>query len=115
VLGILREYGITYEEYLSTKSEFKKYRIEVNKHTNQQPITLLENYEKRGLAGVAGAYHLDHVYSIKQGFINGIPASVVGDIRNLRFIPWEENIKKSAKLNDDGWDMFSYFIELEMI
>jgi hypothetical protein len=115
VLSILRENGISYEEYLGTKSEFNKYRTEVNRYTKQQPVSMLENYSKRGLAGVKGAYHLDHIYSIKQGFIEGIPANVIGDIKNLRFIPWEDNIKKSSKLTNEAWDMFSYFIESEMI
>jgi hypothetical protein len=32
-----------------------------------------------------------------EGFNNNVPAEIIGNIKNLEFIPWEENIKKRTK------------------
>ena len=44
--------------------------------------------------GVNGAFQIDHIIDIKYGFNNNIPAEEIADLKNLQFIPWEENIKK---------------------
>jgi predicted DNA-binding protein YlxM (UPF0122 family)/Zn-finger protein len=90
-VGLIRRYrDISYDEYLKIENE-------VMKVTNQQPINNLLNYQKRGVSGVEGSYHLDHKYSILEGFKNKIPPNIIGDIKNLEFIPWKENIKKRTK------------------
>jgi hypothetical protein len=75
----------------------KLYYKMVNKITNEQPIHLLDNYDKRGRAGTKGAYHLDHKYSKAMGFKNNVDPELIGNIANLEFIPWEENTKKIEK------------------
>jgi len=42
-------------------------------------------------------YHLDHIYSIRDGFVNNVPPEIVGHWSNLRLIPREENQRKSQK------------------
>jgi len=54
----LKEYGVKRNKW----SEFKKYRFEVDRLTKQNPLYLLKNFDKRGRAGIPGAYHLDHIY-----------------------------------------------------
>ena len=49
-----------------------------------------------GLAGTAGAYHIDHMYSIMAGYTTGVSPLVIGNILNLKMIPWEENLQKHA-------------------
>ena len=44
-----------------------------------------------------GNFHLDHKFSIVEGFNQNIDPSIIGDIKNLKFIPWEENVKKRTK------------------
>jgi len=83
--------------HVNRKDDYKKYKSDVMKVTNQQPINELPNNEKRGNSGVLGAYHLDHKYSILEGFKNKISPKIIGGIKNLQFIPWEENIKKRTK------------------
>lgn len=78
-------------------SPFILYERAVIKITNLQPLYTLENYDKprgRNQHGV-DHYQLDHIYSIKQGFLNDIPSFIIGHISNLRFIPWKENVIKS--------------------
>jgi hypothetical protein len=73
--------------------EFKKYRRKVYYWTSKNDLTKLENYDKRSLLG----YHLDHKYSITEGFKNKVPPKIIASIQNLRFIPYSENVKKGTK------------------
>lgn len=93
--GIARRNGYdTYEEYKDSLPEWKAYTVDVWRITNQQPLHLLENIEKRGVNGQDGAYTLDHIISVKRGFIENIPPEKIGHIDNLQMLPWEENITK---------------------
>jgi hypothetical protein len=76
------------------KEGFKAYRHQVDILTSKQPIQLLENFENRGKAGVDGAYHLDHIISVWNGYHSGMSPEEISHISNLRFIPWLENQKK---------------------
>ena len=87
--------------------DYKNYRKKVWKVTRKQPIQNLENFCKRGRS----TYHLDHIVSIKYGFINGLHPDLVGGIKNLRFIPAKENIQKKEYLEQESFDMLMYFIE----
>lgn len=90
----LKDQNITFEEYQKRLTECEKYRRLVRRITDKQPIHLLEHCEKRGRTGEDGAYHLDHIIQIKQGFIEKISPEIVGHISNLRFIPWRENLTR---------------------
>lgn len=72
---------------------YQAYRNRVKSVTKKQPIRLLENIEKRGPANVDG-WHLDHAYSVKQGFLNDVSPEIIGHICNLRMIPAKDNIIK---------------------
>lgn len=97
-IGLVKRYrDMNYDEYLEQIDIYYKYELEVLKITRQQPIKLLVNYNNRGNSGVDGAYHLDHKYSIIEGFKNNIKPELIGNIKNLEFIPWKENLKKRAK------------------
>lgn len=39
-------------------------------------------------------YHLDHKFSIKQGFLNNIPIEIITHPCNLYMMWWEDNLKK---------------------
>ena len=73
--------------------EFKKYRRKVYYWTSKNDLTQLENHEKRSLLG----YHLDHKYSITEGFKNKVPPKVIGSIYNLEFVLYNVNISKGTK------------------
>jgi len=42
------------------------------------------------------AYHLDHIYSRKEGFDNDVPPEIIGHWTNLRLLPARINNGKSA-------------------
>jgi hypothetical protein len=73
--------------------EFKKYRRKVYYWISKNDLTQLENHNKRALLG----YHLDHKYSITEGFKNKVSPKVIGSIYNLEFIPYNVNTAKGIK------------------
>lgn len=99
---ILKKDGITYEEYKSRISDKERYYRTVMSITKLQNISILEHYEKRARGPDENAYHLDHIYPVIRGFENKIPPEIIGDISNLRFIPWKENISKSDTLLEEA-------------
>jgi len=99
---VLKTEGITYEEYQKRLTDKEKYYREVIRITRLQNITLLDNHEKRAKAPQEHAYHLDHIYPVIKGFENRVPPEIIGDISNLRFIPWKENLYKSDKLLEEA-------------
>jgi hypothetical protein len=78
-------------------TDFELYYRQVWKFTRLQPIKELEYFGVRGLAGIDGAYHLDHKYSIKYGFINSVPPYIIGSIHNLEMLPWFDNVYKGER------------------
>lgn len=92
----LKKTGLTYKEFETQLPEFKKYFQKVRTITNQQPLKTLSNFEKRGKAGKDGAYHLDHKYSIIEGFKQNIDPKIIGNIKNLEMITWKENMIKQG-------------------
>jgi len=75
-------------------TKWQSYKLDVRNITRRQSLYLLENFDKRGRAGISGAYQIDHIISISKGFRRKISAEVIGNIKNLRMIPWLDNIKK---------------------
>lgn len=63
-----------------------------------------------GLMGVDDGMQVDHIYSIKNGFDNYIPAYIIGNINNLRIISWEENISKSSNSEISLEDLISVIL-----
>jgi hypothetical protein len=76
-------------------SPWEKYKRSVRKISNSQPLDTLLNHDKRGFN--KGKYNLDHIYSIYDGFINNVDPAIIGNIKNLRYITFEENRLKSHR------------------
>ena len=70
------------------------YYSEVMKHTRKNNKDL-PNKDKKGRSGITGNFHLDHKFSIMQGFLNNILPLYLGSKTNLKYIPWEENQSKN--------------------
>ena len=50
--------------------------------------------------------HLDHIYSIAEGFKNNIPSYIIGHWTNLRLLPKIENSSKGAKCHKTIEELF---------
>jgi len=84
--------GMSYDDWQLAKTDYEKYWREVSKFTNRVSKTLIENFEIKGVD-----WHLDHVYSISDGWRNGVLPEIIGHHVNLRFIPAIDNLKKNKK------------------
>jgi len=78
--------------------ENKLYYAMVWEVTAEQPLRILENFDKRGWKN----HHLDHIYPIAVGFHNNISPKKIGNIKNLRFIPYKENLSKGSTLTNES-------------
>ena len=74
------------------------YYAQVWEVTEKQPLYILENSGNRGWKN----YHLDHIYPIALGYSQGMAPEKIGNIKNLRFIPYQENLNKGAKLTTES-------------
>lgn len=105
-IGLVKRFtNIPYDEFLKKSNEFTKYKRKVVSVTKKQPIHNLKNFDKRGVSGVDGNYHLDHKFSIVEGFKDKISPEIIGNIKNLEFIPWMENVKKRTKCSINKEDL----------
>ncbi len=74
------------------------YYAKVWEVTEQQPLYILENSDKRGWKN----HHLDHIYPISMGYKEKIPPEKIGNIKNLRFIHHTENMDKGSKITNES-------------
>lgn len=79
-------------------SNFRKYRNRVavrsrKNYLKYKNIINPNNY-RLGRAGVKGAYHVDHIMSVRIGFEKGISVEKLAHQNNLQVLPWLENIRK---------------------
>lgn len=94
-LGIAHREGFdTYLEYQASLSGWQQYKYEVWRLTYKQPWKDLPDSDKRGRCGVEGAYQIDHIRGIKDGYTAKTPPEEIAHISNLRMLPWAENLKK---------------------
>lgn len=71
---------------------FKGYRQEVRRLSN---IAFRQNLSHLGKR--SRDLHLDHHFSVLQGFLDGIDPVIVGHVTNLRLIPRQDNQSKGAQ------------------
>lgn len=81
-------------------SEYRKYANKVRARTEQVYRKNRHVINPNGLlrvkAGRCG-YQLDHIVSVKHGFLNNIPVEVIASIDNLQMLPWRDNARKGWK------------------
>jgi len=76
----------------------KLYYARVWEVTESQPLYILENSNKRGWKN----HHLDHVFPIALAYHKKISPKRVGNIKNLQFIPYQDNLIKGSKLTTES-------------
>lgn len=84
--------GMSYDDWLIVRGELQTYKSAVRSITNVQPIESMQHYADRGQD-----YHLDHRFSIAEGFRHRVPPEVIGNIVNLEFIPAIDNLRKNKQ------------------
>ena len=84
--------GHTYEEWQNLKTEYRKYNQQVLVITRRQDKTNIKNFNVK-----QKGWHLDHIYSISDGWRNNIDPTIVGHFVNLRYVTAKENCTKNKK------------------
>ena len=74
------------------------YYAQVWEVTESQPLYILENSTKRGWKN----HHLDHIFPIALAYHKEISPEKVGNIKNLRFIPYMENLNKGSTITNES-------------
>ena len=78
---------------------FIDYKKIVTNRTNTIYRNNKKNINPKDLTRSIKQYHLDHIYSIKQGFLNNLPLSIITHPCNLHLIHYKVNLKKQ----DNCW------------
>jgi hypothetical protein len=97
------------------KDEFSIYCYHVDYFTNWNINKFAWKYWGLDFYKEWGYYknHIDHIYSKKEGFINKVPAFIIGSFANLRMLNWKENLKKRTKCDielESLYENYSKFI-----
>jgi len=96
--------GMTYDEYLAQLSEKEQYYREVRYYTNLNDPIMISGYDSKNKN-----YHVDHIYSIIDGWYNKISPKIIGHNVNLRFIPAKENQSKNKKSHISKEDLITLY------
>lgn len=83
------------QQYLNTQYNRYKY--------------LLDPANKRGTD-----WHIDHIYSVSDGFLNNVPINVISDISNLRLISATDNYRKSKTSGKTIINLYEDFMQQQM-
>ena len=86
--GHIFEIGEIYREY---RKYYKRVRyLTLLEYKNHKDKINPEN-KPRGVL----QYHVDHMYSVKNGFLNNVPPEIISSYVNLTMLPYSENSSKS--------------------
>lgn len=83
-------------------------RLVTNKNWYQNFHTLNGNGPNRR----SKDFHLDHIYSISEGFKNNVPPEIIGHWTNLRLIPKIENSSKGGKCDKTIEQLYEDYYKL---
>jgi hypothetical protein len=79
------------------KTEFARYRALVDTVTRKHLRENRDKIEDGHLEIGRTRHHTDHVFSVYDGFVNGVEPEVVGHWCNLKLLPYHENCAKSIR------------------
>ena len=74
--------GLTREQYSNRAGQYAN--TQYNRYKD-----IIDPEHKRGKH-----WHVDHIYSVTDGFLNNVPINIISDISNLRLISDKENYAK---------------------
>ncbi len=91
-----KEKGLIYKWSVEDLKNYDRYRQKVTrlseKNYNENIDTINPDRLQRGHL----TFHLDHIYPVLLGFINGIDAELIADAKNLQILTHDENRNKSC-------------------
>lgn len=91
------------------RNDFKHYKNLIHWLTKRNSHHL--NTMLTGRAGTEDAMQIDHMFSIFNGFKNGVSPFLLGSKFNLQLLPWKDNLEKSTNCSltlEDLYDKSGY-------
>ena len=101
----LKRYGLN----VHLRTEYELYYNAVKLVTNENWYKEFRRINGDGPCRRNRDMHLDHIYSIAEGFKNNIPPYVIGHWSNLRLLPKIENSSKGARCAKTVDELFADF------
>lgn len=89
--------GLTREQYSNRAGQYADTQYNKFKH-------IIDPEGKRGKH-----WHVDHIYSVTDGFLNEVPINIISDISNLRLISDKENYAKSKSSHKSLTELYEDF------
>jgi len=95
----------------SQKSKWQLYRHKVFRCTYVSAIKKFtkEELKKRKSSGKENGFHIDHKFSVLEGFNQSIDPVIIGSQCNIELIPWQDNNKKWAKCSITKEELFKLY------
>jgi len=84
-----------YNNAVKYKEGYIEYRFLVDQETRKTYKAYKQIIDPNNI-GRSYKYHLDHKYSIYQGFIDNIDPKIIGSIHNLQMLSFDTNISKGS-------------------
>lgn len=60
-------------------------------------------------------YHLEHIFSLTDGFLNDVPINIISDISNLRMLPSTENYRKNSSSHKTLQELYEDYNHLSKV
>lgn len=80
----------------SLKTDWEIYKSNCTNAANRIYRKIKSEINVNNVERKRNKYHLDHIYSVRDGFINNIPSNLISHPSNLRMLLEHDNISKSS-------------------
>lgn len=98
-----------YNNAMKHKEGYAEYKFLVEQETRKTYNVYKQIIDPQNL-GRNRKYHLDHKYSIYQGFIDNIDPKIIGSIHNLQMMGFDKNISKGMNCSITKEELISEYI-----
>lgn len=100
--------GFKYEDYADEWEMYKKKVYSLSESNYKKYIDIVNpNRVERGRR----EYHLDHIYSVLDGFKNNIPVHIISNPYNMQMLPFDENLRKDCLSDINKDELFRKYFE----
>jgi len=94
--------------------EFTNYRQDVTQITRNIFYKYYYQINPKNLKRSKYKYHLDHIYSVMDGFKNNVPTKVISNPYNLQMLWWSDNISKSDRSDQTKQELYLGYYKYEL-
>ncbi|OYT14918.1 MAG: hypothetical protein B7C24_15785 [Bacteroidetes bacterium 4572_77] len=88
------------------------YRAIVKEYSNENYSNYIKQINPNRFPRSFREYHLDHIYTVIDGFNNGILPQIIANPTNLQMLPMSENIRKHSRSDitrDELFERYNHF------